>query len=112
MYLESCGFILIFKETISTGNRIKGNCDAELVLKCVSDFYTKSFDSCLILTGDGDFACLIEFLLKNNALQRVIIPNENAYSALLKNKNAPLAFLNGHYKKFSQSFDDNVVSIK
>ena len=42
-YLQECGFILIFKQTISVDGRVKGNCDAELVLKTVSDFYTKSF---------------------------------------------------------------------
>ncbi len=40
-YLQESGFILIFKQTISVGGTVKGNCDAELVLKAVSDFYTK-----------------------------------------------------------------------
>jgi uncharacterized LabA/DUF88 family protein len=53
-YLQECGFILIFKQTISVSGSIKGNCDAELVLKTVSDFYTKSFSSCILVTGDGD----------------------------------------------------------
>ena len=42
-YLQKCGYILVFKQTVSVGEKIKGNCDAELVLKTVSDFYTKSF---------------------------------------------------------------------
>ena len=39
-HLQSCGYILVFKQTVSVGEKIKGNCDAELVLKTVSDFYT------------------------------------------------------------------------
>ena len=37
-HLQECGYILIFKQTITVGGTIKGNCDAELVLKTVSDF--------------------------------------------------------------------------
>ena len=76
-YLQECGFILIFKQTISVSGSIKGNCDAELVLKTVSDFYTKAFDSCILITGDGDFGCLAEFLKDNNAINRIIAPDEN-----------------------------------
>lgn len=38
-YLQECGFILVFKQTINVRGMVKGNCDAELVLKSVSDFY-------------------------------------------------------------------------
>ena len=102
-YLQECGFILIFKETISVGTIIKGNCDAELVLKTVSDFYTKAFDKCLIITGDGDFACLVEFLKKENVLSFVLAPNKEKCSFLLRNKTGEeLTFLNEHYHKFSR----------
>ena len=100
-YLQECGFILIFKQTISVGNTIKGNCDAELVLKTTSDFYTKSFDSCILITGDGDFGCLIEFLLQNKSLNLVIAPDKKKCSILIRNKNIEITFLNEHYHKFS-----------
>ena len=72
---------------IAVGEKIKGNCDAELVLKNVSDFYTKSFDKCILITGDGDFGCLVEFLKENNSIEQVVAPDENKCSILLKNKN-------------------------
>jgi uncharacterized LabA/DUF88 family protein len=101
-YLQECGFILIFKQTISVSGSIKGNCDAELVLKTVSDFYTKSFSSCILVTGDGDFGCLIEFLKNNKSIDRILAPDENKCSILLKNKNTEITFLNEHYPKFSK----------
>ncbi len=101
-YLQECGFILIFKQTISVEGKIKGNCDAELVLKTVSDFYTQAFTSCLLVTGDGDFGCLVEFLKENNAIDKVIAPDENKCSFLLRNKNTEITFLNEHYHKFSK----------
>lgn len=101
-YLQECGFILVFKQTISVEGKIKGNCDAELVLKTTSDFYTKTFTTCILITGDGDFGCLVEFLRENNAINRVIAPDEKKCSILLKNKNTEITFLNELYHKFSK----------
>ena len=92
---------MVFKQTVSVGETIKGNCDAELVLKTVSDFYTKSFDKCILITGDGDFGCLVEFLKDNSALHNLLAPDENKCSFLLRNKNIEIVFLNEHYHKFS-----------
>lgn len=100
-HLQECGFILVFKQTVSVGGSVKGNCDAELVLKTVSDFYTQAFTSCILITGDGDFGCLIQFLEDNKVLNRLIAPNENKCSILLRNKNIEITFLNDHYHKFS-----------
>ncbi len=100
-HLQESGYVLIFKQTISIGGTIKGNCDAELVLKVVSDFYTKSFASCTLITGDGDFGCLVEFLKEREVIQRVLSPDENKCSFLLRNKNTEITFLNEHYHKFS-----------
>lgn len=100
-YLQSCSYILVFKQTVSVGEKIKGNCDAELVLKTVSDFYIKSFDKCILVTGDGDFGCLVEFLKENNSIDRVLSPDVNKCSFLLRNKNVEITFLNNLYHKFS-----------
>lgn len=101
-YLQECGFILIFKQTVSVGGVIKGNCDAELVLMVTSDFYTKSFDTCLLITGDGDFGCLVEFLVQNSVLIGILAPNKKKCSILLRNKNIEITFLNDHYHKFNR----------
>ena len=99
-YLQECGYILIFKQTITVAGRIKGNCDAELVLKVVSDFYTKQYDKSVLITGDGDFGCLVEFLKDNSVLAAVIAPDKYKCSILIKNKNIEITFLNEHYHKF------------
>lgn len=100
-HLQECGFILVFKQTVSIGGTVKGNCDAELVLKTVSDFYTKTCNSFILITGDGDFGCLAQFLKENNVMNRVIAPDEKKCSILLKNKNIEITFLNEQYRKFS-----------
>ncbi len=110
-HLQECGFILIFKQTVSVGGNIKGNCDAELVLKTVSDFYTKNFTSCILITGDGDFGCLVEFLQNNNSIKSIISPDEKKCSILLKNKNLEITFLNQHYHKFSGAIKEKAPDV-
>ena len=100
-YLQESGYLLIYKQTISVEGKIKGNCDAELVLKTTSDFYTKAFTTCILVTGDGDFGCLVEFLKGNKAIEKIIAPDEKKCSFLLRNKNTEITFLNDLYHKFS-----------
>ncbi len=101
-YLQKCGYILVFKQTVSIGEKIKGNCDAELVLKNVTDYYKKNFNYCVLITGDGDFGCLVEFLKENKSIACIIAPDKNKCSILLRNKNTEITFLNEHYHKFSR----------
>lgn len=100
-YLQGCGFILVFKQTIRVNGTVKGNCDAELVLKTTSDFYLGHFEKCILITGDGDFGCLVNFLREHEALEKVLSPDKNKCSLLLKNKNIEITFLNEIYPKFS-----------
>ena len=76
------GYILIFKPTLQDrdGCIIKGNCDAELVLHCMIEY--KNFDKAIVVSGDGDFYCLVEYLEKNNKLLKIGIPNKYKYSSL------------------------------
>jgi hypothetical protein len=43
-----------------------------------------NYDRAIIVTGDGDFYCLIQYLIEKKKFERVIIPNLFKYSALLK----------------------------
>lgn len=83
-YLKSCGYELVYKPT--TKNREgkpKGNVDAELVLQAAAIQYS-NYDKAVIVSGDGDFYCLHEFLEKNDKLLKIIIPNSKSESSLLK----------------------------
>ena len=83
--LQKIGYVCIFKPTFENKDgKIKGNCDAELVLHTMiqKDNFTKS----IIISGDGDFSCLIEYLLSINKINNLLVPNRKKYSGLLKNK--------------------------
>ena len=61
---------------------VKGNVDAELVLHAAVIEYA-NYHRAIIVSGDGDFACLGDYLIEKDKLLRLITPNER-YSQLLK----------------------------
>ena len=63
---------------------VKGNVDAELVLHTMIHIHT--FHKAVIVSGDGDFHCLIEYLMHQDKLEACIVPNRHTYSGLLKRK--------------------------
>jgi uncharacterized LabA/DUF88 family protein len=83
--LQNYGYTIVFKPTIPNGSgEVKGNCDAELVLQAVSDMYENSYDKALVITGDGDFACLVTFLQDKQRFLTLISPNHAKASVLLR----------------------------
>lgn len=83
--LQEAGFICIFKPTLHyKSGTTKGNCDDELVLQAMIEY--ENYAKAVVVTGDGDFYCLINHLIANSKLEAVIIPNKQKYSALLKLK--------------------------
>lgn len=82
--LKSYGYELIYKPTVKDNlGKPKGNVDAELVLYAAAVEYP-NYDKAVIVSGDGDFTCLHEYLEKNRKLLRIIIPNSKSESSLLK----------------------------
>jgi uncharacterized LabA/DUF88 family protein len=80
--LQRKGYIIIFKPTLENSKGIiKGNVDAELVLHSMLEY--KNYNKAIIVSGDGDFYCLIEYLAKQQKLLRIITPNRR-YSGLLR----------------------------
>ena len=80
--LENIGYNLIFKPTVDLAGRTKGNVDAELVLHSMIEFV--NYDKAVIVSGDGDFYCLVDYLRTENKLEKLVIPNKYSYSSLLR----------------------------
>ena len=82
--LESYGYQLIFKPTVKDGaGKPKGNIDAELVLHAAAIEF-ENYDKAVVVSGDGDFRCLHEFLANKKKLLKILIPNRYSESSLLK----------------------------
>ena len=83
--LQQAGFILVFKPVLQTkAGEAKGNVDADLVLKAMTEY--NSYEKAVIVTSDGDFHSLVEYLYKNGKLETVLSPNSAKCSVLLKKK--------------------------
>jgi uncharacterized LabA/DUF88 family protein len=76
---------MVYKPTVqyfeNDKQTVKGNVDAELVLYAAAIEYP-NYDKAIIVSGDGDFACLLEFLENRGKLLHVLTPNYR-YSKLL-----------------------------
>jgi uncharacterized LabA/DUF88 family protein len=95
-YLQESGFTLVFKEVIYDGSgKPKGNCDADLVLQAVCDFYENKLEKAIIITSDGDYASLVNFLIEKNKLKTVLSPSiPKKCSILLKRTGAKISYIN------------------
>src|SRR3989344_114249 len=100
--LTKSGYTLVYKP-IAHGEfgKIKGNVDAELVLHSMIQF--PFYSGAVIISGDGDFHCLIEYLQQKNRLERLIVPNQYKYSALLRRFSDKITFLNPLKKRLLAS---------
>jgi len=91
--LQKDGYILIFKPTLQLPDgKVKGNIDAELVLHAMIEY--PNYNKALIVTGDGDFYCLVEYLKKQNKLLKLMVPNQKKYSSLLRKFMDDVVFMN------------------
>ncbi len=83
--LQKAGYILKFKPVLpDKEGHHKGNVDADLVLQATIDYYEKNFDKAVIISSDGDFYCLVQFLYRNNRLEKLLSPCQGTCSVLLR----------------------------
>jgi uncharacterized LabA/DUF88 family protein len=95
-YMYELGYLVVLKPTLdimpkqeSNGKNsedkekpaVKGNVDAELVLYAMKEL--PNYDRAIIVSGDGDFFSLAEYLSEKGKLAKILTPNWQ-YSSLLK----------------------------
>ncbi len=90
MYLQlhDAGYLIVLKPTFDMSRPqkpedpnekpedkkpVKGNVDAELVLWAVKEM--KNYDKAVIVSGDGDFYSLVEYLEGQQKLLKLLAPN-------------------------------------
>lgn len=103
------GYEIIFKPVVKGDNSIKGNVDAELVLQSMIDFYY--YNKAIVVSGDGDFYCLVNYLISKDKLKKILVPNHLSYSSLLsKFPSEFLAFVSYLKKKVEYKKEKNPAS--
>jgi len=83
--MQQMGYIIVLKPTMELPDKtVKGNVDAELVLHTMIHY--REYDKAIIVSGDGDFHCLVEYLDQQGKILHILAPNKH-YSGLLRKYN-------------------------
>jgi len=91
--LQKDGYILVFKPTLKLrSGKVKGNVDAEMVIQTMIEY--DRYDKALIVTSDGDFHCLVKYLIEKEKLLKLMIPNKANYSSLPRKFSRYNVFMN------------------
>jgi uncharacterized LabA/DUF88 family protein len=97
----------MFKKPVEEGSEakndenkppVKGNVDAELVLYAVKEM--PNYAKAIIISGDGDFFSLVEYLKEKGRLKNLMVPNR-MYSTLLKPFEADIVRLDQYRRQLS-----------
>jgi len=84
--IQKAGFILIFKQhnPAMIGTK-KGNVDSEIIFQIMKKLYKKEpFDQIVLVSGDGDYKILVDFLIEENKFKKILFPNKKFASSLYK----------------------------
>lgn len=84
--LQKAGFILSFREHSSAlrGNK-KGNVDCDIVFGIMKKLVdNEPFEKVFIVSGDGDYKKLVDFLIKKGRFGKMLFPNRAFASSLYK----------------------------
>ena len=103
VYLQQAGYRVVAKPTTSfkdsSGKEvIKGNVDTDLVIYAVAREFGH-YDKAVIVSGDGDFLSLYDYLAEHHKLFKIVIPNKLRYSKLLDQYAEYLDFISGNQEK-------------
>lgn len=81
--LANYGYTLIHKPVLKLPDGdIKGNCDAGLVLHAMIEI--DNYNKAIIVTGDGDISCLVNYLRSVDKFKLVIACRQDSCSYLLR----------------------------
>jgi uncharacterized LabA/DUF88 family protein len=84
--IQSAGFILVFKQHTSAmmGHK-KGNVDTDIVFNVMKRLYKKEpFGKVVLVSGDGDYKILVDFLIEEGRLEKILAPCRPRASSLYK----------------------------
>jgi uncharacterized LabA/DUF88 family protein len=84
--LQKAGFILSFREHSSAlRGQKKGNVDSDIVFSVMKKLVeNESFEKIFIVSGDGDYKKLVDFLIKKGRFAKMLFPNKEFASSLYK----------------------------
>lgn len=105
-YLQRIGYILVLKPTTSFKDgdgtiTAKGNVDTDIVLYAAAK-EINNYDQAVVVSGDGDFLSLYDYLSEQGKLGHIVIPNKKRYSQLLNKYAATFDFISVNRAKLEK----------
>lgn len=84
--IQKAGFILVFrKHNSAMFGKKKGNVDSDIIFNIMKRLYKKEpFDKIVLVSGDGDYKMLVDFLIEENRFEKILFPNKKFASSLYK----------------------------
>lgn len=97
--LTKAGFIVVFKEHYpDLISKKKGNVDSDIIFEIMKKLIEeKDFEGIVIISGDGDYKKLIDYLIQKNKFRKILFPNKTSSSL---------------YKKLGSEYFDYIMSFK
>ena len=84
--LQKAGFIVSFKEhNKELLAKKKGNVDTDIVFEIMKTLIEdKDFDKIILVSGDGDYKKLVDYLISKDKFGKMLFPNKEFASSLYK----------------------------
>lgn len=112
--MKEAGYTVVLKPTVdmlmtkeelaAESHTTKGNADAELVLYAMKEL--PFYDKAVVVSGDGDFYCIVEYLLKQQKFASLLVPNSH-YSSLLEKFSESIVNIDDHKKELVYEYVKN-----
>jgi uncharacterized LabA/DUF88 family protein len=84
--IQAAGFILVFRQHNAAMIGIKkGNVDSDIIFSIMKRLYKQeSFGKIILVSGDGDYKMLVDFLIEEGRFAKILFPNQRRASSLYK----------------------------
>lgn len=84
--LQKSGFILSFREhSAALKGKKKGNVDCDIIFNVMKKLVdNEPFEKVFIVSGDGDYKKLVDYLIKKGKFGKMLFPNREFASSLYK----------------------------
>lgn len=85
-HLQKSGFIILFREhSAALSGKKKGNVDTDIVFEVMKTLIErKDFSKIILVSGDGDYKKLVDYLVKKGVFKKILFPNKKFASSLYK----------------------------
>lgn len=94
------GIEICIKETSKEGGKVKANCDVEITQRIVVDVERNLADDFILLSGDGDFIGLFNYIFKMGKQAYCIAPTFKSTSIFIKRRQSLLKVIYLEQKSF------------